>query len=78
VTTRTSRPAIDPAWPIADLELNMRAYNALTREGVTTIGQLLAMTEAQICGIRNVGIGTIDNIVAALDRHGLKLAGGAQ
>jgi DNA-directed RNA polymerase alpha subunit len=64
--------------PIDELDLNARAHNHLLRHGIDTVGQLTALTELDLRGVREIGAGTLDNIVGALEAHGLKLAGGAR
>lgn len=61
---------------IEELNLSVRAYNCLISRGIHTIAALTAKTEVELLDIRNLGHGTLNNIVAALDYVGLKLAGG--
>jgi DNA-directed RNA polymerase alpha subunit len=64
--------------PIRKLGLGARAHNCLDREGITTIGQLLKLDRRDVLDIRNLGAGSLDDIVTALGRHGFTLAGGAK
>ena len=41
--------------PIEELQLSVRAYNALKRHNVTKVGELLALSEAELMNIRNFG-----------------------
>ncbi len=41
--------------PIEELSLSVRAYNALKRHNITTVGQLLALTDNDLMNIRNFG-----------------------
>ena len=47
--------AADLALPIEDLDLTVRSYNCLKREGIHTVGELLSRSEADLLDIRNVG-----------------------
>ena len=58
--------------PIEDLELTVRSYNCLKREGVHTVGELVARTESDLLDIRNFGQKSIDEVKVKL--HGLSLA----
>ncbi|MBV9453891.1 MAG: DNA-directed RNA polymerase subunit alpha, partial [Rubrobacter sp.] len=51
--SRVGRPVITDERPVEDLELTVRSYNCLKREGVDTIGQLATMTEEELMNIRN-------------------------
>lgn len=75
-TSATVKPQIGAHHPIHELELTVRAHNALIRHGITTVGQLTACTEADVAAMWAIGGGTLDHIVAALAEHGLTLAGG--
>jgi DNA-directed RNA polymerase subunit alpha len=63
---------------IKDLELTMRSYNCLKRHGIDTVGQLVKRTETDLLDIRNLGVGSLDDIIGRLAAHGLKLADGAK
>ncbi|MFC0313996.1 DNA-directed RNA polymerase subunit alpha [Gordonia phosphorivorans] len=58
--------------PIEDLELTVRSYNCLKREGVHTVGELVARTESDLLDIRNFGQKSIDEVKVKL--HGLQLS----
>ena len=58
--------------PIEDLELTVRSYNCLKREGVHTVGELVARTESDLLDIRNFGQKSIDEVKVKL--HGLNLS----
>ena len=49
--------------PVEALGLNNRAYNALKRAGITTIGQLFDKTFEEILDIHNMGTGTLGHIL---------------
>ena len=63
------------AQPIEDMDLTVRSYNCLKREGVTTVGELLQKSEDDLLEIRNFGQKSIDEVKAKLEEMGLGLAG---
>src|SRR3954469_2442024 len=65
--------AADLALPVEDLELTVRSYNCLKREGIHTVGELLARSEADLLDIRNFGAKSIDEVKAKLAGLGLAL-----
>ncbi|CAN5674356.1 DNA-directed RNA polymerase subunit alpha [soil metagenome] len=62
------------AQPIEDLDLTVRSYNCLKREGVATVGELLEHSEDDLLEIRNFGQKSIDEVKAKLEELGLELA----
>ena len=67
------RPVITDERKIEDLELTVRSYNCLKREGVDTIGQLATMTEEELMNIRNLGMKSVDEIRSKLLEYGYSL-----
>ncbi len=65
--------AQDLAVPIEDLQLLSRSYNCLKREGIHTVGELVARSEADLLDIRNFGAKSIDEIKEKLASLGLGL-----
>ena len=65
--------AADLALPIEDLDLTVRSYNCLKREGIHTVGELVARSEADLLDIRNFGAKSIDEVKAKLVGMGLAL-----
>ncbi len=65
--------AADLALPIEDLDLTVRSYNCLKREGVHTVGELIARSEADLLDIRNFGAKSIDEVKVKLAGMGLAL-----
>lgn len=63
----------DLNMPIEDMELSVRSYNCLKREGVVNLGQLLERTEKDLMDIRNFGQKSIDEIKHKLMEMGLGL-----
>jgi DNA-directed RNA polymerase subunit alpha len=61
------------AQPIEDLELTVRSYNCLKREGVTTVGELVQKSEEDLLEIRNFGQKSIDEVKAKLEELDLTL-----
>ncbi|WP_370893833.1 DNA-directed RNA polymerase subunit alpha [Janibacter sp. GXQ6167] len=64
--------AADLALPIEDLDLTVRSYNCLKREGIHTVGELVGRSEADLLDIRNFGAKSIDEVKVKL--HGMNLA----
>ena len=58
--------------PIEQLDMTVRSYNCLKREGIHTVGELITRSEADLLDIRNFGAKSIDEIKVKL--HGLGLA----
>jgi len=65
--------AADLALPIEDLDLTVRSYNCLKREGIHTVGELVGRSEADLMDIRNFGSKSIDEVKAKLHSMGLSL-----
>ena len=61
------------AEPIEDMDLTVRSYNCLKREGVTTVGELVQKSEEDLLEIRNFGQKSIDEVKAKLEEMGLGL-----
>src|SRR5215216_189272 len=65
--------AADLALPIEEMDLTVRSYNCLKREGVHTVGELVARTESDLLDIRNFGQKSIDEVKIKLHQLGLSL-----
>ena len=63
----------DYAITVEDLNLSVRSYNCLKREGINTVGDLVQKSEAELMDIRNFGQKSIDEVKAKLDELGLGL-----
>ena len=63
----------DLAITIEELNLSVRSYNCLKREGINTVGDLVQRTEAELMDIRNFGQKSIDEVKGKLDELGLSL-----
>ena len=63
----------DLAITIEELNLSVRSYNCLKREGINTVGDLVQRSEAELMDIRNFGQKSIDEVKAKLEELGLGL-----
>ena len=55
------------------LELSARAEHCLQRAGITTIGELCAMSEEELSKLRNMGKKTVEEVKAKLRKMGYEL-----
>src|SRR3569833_881028 len=58
--------AADLALPIEEMDLTVRSYNCLKREGIHSIGELVGRSEADLLDIRNFGQKSIDEVKGKL------------
>lgn len=58
---------------VAELNITVRAYNALRNDGILTIGHLVATSEYQIIKIANLGKKSLAEIKKALNEINLSL-----
>src|ERR1700742_1806852 len=65
--------AADLALPIEDLNLTVRSYNCLKREGIHTVGELVSRSEQDLLDIRNFGAKSIEEVKQKLAGMGLAL-----
>ncbi|MDR2567344.1 MAG: DNA-directed RNA polymerase subunit alpha [Bifidobacteriaceae bacterium] len=65
--------AADLALPVEDLDLTIRSYNCLKREGIHTVGELVARSEEDLLDIRNFGAKSINEVKEKLTSLGLSL-----
>ena len=61
------------SMPIEAMDLTVRSYNCLKREGIHTVGELISRSEADLLDIRNFGAKSIDEVKAKLVSLGLAL-----
>ncbi|MBF4457570.1 DNA-directed RNA polymerase subunit alpha [Pseudoclavibacter sp. RFBJ3] len=61
------------SMPIEDLDLSVRSYNCLKREGINTVSELVALSETQLMNIRNFGQKSVDEVRDKLTELGLSL-----
>ena len=75
----SARPRPTPRWPptwrcpIEEMDLTVRSYNCLKREGIHSIGELVGRSEADLLDIRNFGQKSIDEVKGKLAVMGLAL-----
>jgi DNA-directed RNA polymerase subunit alpha len=67
--------AADLALPIEDLDLTVRSYNCLKREGIHTVGELVSRSEADLLDIRNFGCEVDRRGQGQAARHGPRAQG---
>jgi carbon monoxide dehydrogenase subunit G len=65
----------DEALPIDVLNLPIRAWNSLRRDGIQTLGDLVRRTPDQLLAIGNIGPASVAEIINRLADRGLALAG---
>jgi carbon monoxide dehydrogenase subunit G len=70
----TAGVSADLARPIEELNLPVRAYSGLKREGVHTVGDLVARTPQQLLAIDNIGPASVEEIRQRLAGLGLALS----
>lgn len=58
---------------LEDLDLTIRAYNVLRREGINNVGQLCTRTRDDLLDMRNMGETGLRSVVDGLARIGLTL-----
>jgi DNA-directed RNA polymerase subunit alpha len=63
----------EAAIPIEDLDLSVRSYNCLKREGINTVSELVALSENQLMNIRNFGQKSVFEVRDKLIEMGLSL-----
>ena len=59
--------------PVEQMQLSVRSYNCLKREGIHVVGELLNRSEADLLDIRNFGQKSIDEVKDKLATMGLQL-----
>ncbi len=62
---------------IEELEIGVRSYNCLKREGIQTVGDLVKRSEAELMNIPNFGKKSIEEVKENLAKLGLSLKGGS-
>lgn len=58
---------------IEDLDLSVRSYNCLMRQGIRTVRQLVDYSENDLLNIRNFGVKSIEEVKDKLESMGLSL-----
>jgi carbon monoxide dehydrogenase subunit G len=67
----------DEALPIDVLNLPIRAWNSLRKDGIQTLGDLVRRSPEQLLAIGNIGPASLTDITSRLADRGLALAGTA-
>jgi DNA-directed RNA polymerase subunit alpha len=73
-TAESQRTDLDDIM-IEELELGVRSYNCLKREGVETVGDLISRSEAELLSVPNFGKKSIEEVRERLAERGYKLRG---
>ncbi len=60
--------------PIEELNLSLRSYNSLRREGIHTVGDLAAKSREELLAIDNIGPASVEEIRQRLADRGLALS----
>jgi len=55
------------------LDVSVRSYNCLKRAGIDTVGDLVKMSEDDLCHVRNMGRKCVEEIIEKLNGIGLGL-----
>jgi uncharacterized protein len=71
--SRDAREA-DLGQPIEELNLPLRTYNSLRREGIHTLADLAARSPQDLLAIENIGPASVEEIKRKLVEHGLALS----
>lgn len=58
---------------IDELDLTVRAYNALKQANLTTTADIIELNKTQLEGIKNLGRKSVGEIIQKLEEHGLEL-----
>lgn len=61
---------------IEELDLSVRSFNCLKRAGINTVEDLISKTEDEMMKVRNLGIKSLEEVIAKLHSMGLDLASG--
>ena len=71
--TEWTKAHIYDAMPIENLGVGTRTYNALKRENIKTVGQIMDKTVAELLDIRNFGLGSLADLIDQMSAMGGKL-----
>jgi uncharacterized protein len=64
----------DVGQPVEELNLPLRTYNSLRREGIHTLADLAARSPQDLLAIENIGPASVEEIKRKLVEHGLTLS----
>ena len=59
--------------PIEDMDLSVRSYNCLKRANINTVEDLIKKSKGDMLKVRNLGLKSIEEVVAKLEGYGLSL-----
>ena len=59
--------------PIEEMDLSVRSYNCLKRAGINTVEDLIKKSRSDMLKVKNLGIKSIDEVIAKLESYGLSL-----
>lgn len=62
-----------PDRPLYELDLSVRAFNALRRHGYETVRDIIDLNESDILALRNIGKKTLNEIVTKIENERKKL-----
>lgn len=74
-TCFNQRKMLQVDTPIESLCLSKRSYNCLKRANINTVEELSSRTKWQLMNIRNLGHGSLHEIISKLESYGIKLMG---
>lgn len=58
---------------IENMQFSKRTFNCLNRAGITTLAELLCLSEEDLLKIRNLGMQSLTEIIDTLKNHNLEL-----
>jgi len=59
--------------PIEEMDLSVRSYNCLKRANINTVDDLIKKSKGDMLKVRNLGLKSIEEVVAKLQSYGLGL-----
>ena len=59
--------------PIEEMDLSVRSYNCLKRANINTVDDLIKKSKGDMLKVRNLGLKSIEEVVAKLESYGLSL-----
>ena len=59
--------------PIEEMDLSVRSYNCLKRANINTVDDLIKKSKSDMLKVRNLGLKSIEEVVAKLQTYGLGL-----
>ena len=58
---------------IEDMELSVRSFNCLKRAGINTVEDLTKKSKEDMLKVRNLGLKSLEEVIAKLESYGLGL-----